>query len=43
MKKNKFILQNNFDENNVEQFLLSKEEAFDNSFLLINDIIENKQ
>ena len=43
MKKNKFILKNDFDENNAEQFLLSKEEAFDNSFLLIDDIIENKQ
>ena len=43
MKKNKFILRNNFDGNNIEQFLLSKEEDFDNSFLLINDIIDNKQ
>ena len=43
MKKNKFILRNDFDENNVEQFLLSKEKAFNNSFLLLSDIIENKQ
>ena len=43
MKKNKFFLRNDFDENNVEKFLLSKEQAFNNPFLVLNDIIENKE
>ena len=42
MKKNKFILRNDFDEINVEKFLLLKEQAFNRPCLLINDIIENK-
>jgi len=29
MGKNKFILRNDFDESNVEKFLLSKEKAFE--------------
>ena len=37
MKKNKFILRNDFDNRNVEEFLLSKEKAFEIPFILISD------
>ena len=36
MLKHKFKLRNDFDKKNVEQFLLSKEQAFENPFLLFN-------
>ena len=42
MKKNKFILRNDFDKKNVEKFLSSKEKAFEKPFLFPienNDII----
>ncbi len=36
MKKNKFILRNDFDKKNVEKFLLSKEQAFMDPIMLVN-------
>ena len=39
MKKNKFILRNDFDKKNVEKFLLSKEQAFMDPILLVNEIL----
>ena len=36
MKKNKFILRNDFDKKNVEKFLISKEQAFMDPILLVN-------
>ena len=34
MKKDKFKLRNDFDKNNVEKFLSSKEEAFEKTFCI---------
>ena len=42
MKKDKFKLRNDFDKKNVKKFLSSKEEAFENSFLEIKDVL-NKE
>ena len=39
MKKDKFKLRNDFDKTNVEKFLSSKEQAFENSFLEIKDVV----
>ena len=39
MKKGKFKLRNDFDKKNVEKFISSKEEAFENSFLQIKDAV----
>ena len=36
IQKHKFKLRNDFDKKNSEQFLLSKEQAFENPFLLYN-------
>ena len=36
IQKHKFELRNDFDKKNSEQFLLSKEQAFENPFLLYN-------
>jgi hypothetical protein len=36
MLKHKFKLRNDFDKKNSEKFLLSKEQAFENPFLLYN-------
>ena len=39
MKKGKFKLRNDFDKKNVEKFISSKEEAFENIFLQIKDVV----
>ena len=39
MKKGKFKLRNDFDKRNSEKFISSKEEAFENCFLQIKDVV----
>ena len=39
MKKNKFRLRNDFDRKHTEQFLFSKESAFEMPFLLNENIV----
>ena len=42
MKKNKFILRNDFDKKNSKKFLLAKEKAFESPILFINDFTEKQ-
>ena len=42
MKKHKFKLRNDFDRKHAEQFLLSKEAAFEKPFLFFEEIVIEK-
>ena len=42
IQKHKFKLRNDFDRKHSEQFLLSKESAFEKPFLLFEEIVEEK-
>ena len=42
IKKHKFKLRNDFDRKHSEQFLLSKEEAFEKPFALSEELVEEK-